>query len=118
MSIPVRNEQATTEPLTREERHRKRVRALAVEIKRVFLTGVKACERFIAEEDADDAGVVAIFPGHSAELPQRGKRPPPGMIDTDPPEAIPSDPMDDPAFRAADRLMRQAPDPNGRFDRS
>jgi hypothetical protein len=63
-------------PLTREERHRKRVRVLAIELRRQYLTAMKALERFVAEEDADDEGTVAILPGHAADLPQSGNRPP------------------------------------------
>jgi hypothetical protein len=61
---------------TREERHRKRVRVLAIELRRQYLTAMKALERFLAEEDADDEGTVAILPGHSADLPHSGNRPP------------------------------------------
>jgi hypothetical protein len=91
---------------TREERHRKRFAALAVELRRQHLTAAKALERYLAEEEADDAGTVAILPGHSAELPRSGNRPPQGMT------------ADRAPNREIDRLMRQPPDPNGRLSRS
>lgn len=65
---------------TREERHRKRVRIVMVEIRRCFLTAMKAIEQFEAQEAADDAdlptGAVPILPGHSADLPHNRTRPP------------------------------------------
>jgi hypothetical protein len=64
----------------REERHRRRARKAMMEMRRAFLTAAKELERFEAEEAADDAGGVAILPGHSAALPQGGVRPPRGMV--------------------------------------
>jgi hypothetical protein len=92
----------------REAQNWRRHRQLMQQVRRALLTLASGIDQWLAD-DPDKAPPPEVIAGDSRTMRHTGNKPPHQFHNPEP--------TDDPAFRANDRLMRQAPDPNGRFDR-